>query len=347
MAVAPATNPVITPVDLQKQIDLFNRLTAHKVIVLDTMTPAGATGGVTSLTIRRVGLLQGIFLPINVTVGGTVNTPNALGIASLIRRIRVAVNSSGNLIDVSGSAWVNMVNEQIGSEYDLAQGTTQNQGNTAVTATSFKLFIYLPIAMNRRDVHGLVLLQSEQQTVSLEIDWSDQITVGGTTATYTASVKPYIDVLTIPNDSNGGVVLPPLKYYHQLLQQQDTFTGAGDLTINPIRNNIYLTVFHATTLAASMSELASRLRIIRNGSDQVFDYNVDMMDMLYYLNHGRSRRAGIWAQEYMATTGQGMFGLTRDLFNSYNYTDYQHIITLTGTSTVDTIRRMLEPIKGQ
>lgn len=331
---------MLTPGDIQKQIDDFNRKTSFHRINLDTLTAPNSTGGITSLTIRRVGLLQGIWLPVNVTVAGTVNTPNALGICSLIRRVRVTVNSSGNLVDISGAGYVYLVNEQIGSEKELGITTTKNQGATAVSATSFKVFMYIPIALNRRDVTGLVLLASEQQTVELSIDWADQITVGGTTATYTASVKPQIDILTIPADGT----LPPLKYYHQLLEQSDSIPSAGDYTINPIRNNIYVSVWHGLPLAASASEGASRLRVVRNGSDVVWDDNVDQMDMQYSINRGRDRRLGIYPVDYMASTDQGMLGTNRDLFNSHNYTDYQHIITAAGAATMTTIRRMLSPI---
>lgn len=340
MAPPNAGGVVLTPSQIQAQIDNFNNKTAFHRINLDTMTAPNATGGITSLTIRRVGLLQGVWLPINITVAGTVNTPNAAGIISAIRRIRLTVNSSGNLIDISGSGYLNMVNEQIGTEKELAVLTTLNQGNTAVSAAAFKLFMYLPVALNRRDVTGLVLLASEQQTVELQIDWADQITVGGTTATYTASVRPQIDILTVPADGT----LPPLKYFHQLIEQNDSVTGANDLTINPVRNNIYVSVWHMLNHAVSPSEVGTRLRMIRNGSDQVFDDNVDSTDLQYSVNRARARRAGVWPVDYMASTDQGMLGINRDLFNSHNYTDYQHIITTSATATVQTIRRMLSPI---
>lgn len=341
MAVAQAQN-VDMSAALQKQIDIFNKNTSFHSINLDTMTPSGASGGITSQTIRRVGLLQGIWLPINITVGGTVNTANAGGIGAAIKRVKVTVNSSANIFDVSGLGYGNLVNEQIGSEKSVAVASTLNQFASAVSATSFKLFMYIPVAMNRRDVTGLVLLQSEEQTVELSIDWMDQVTLGGTTATYTASVKPQLDVLSIPI-INGKPFLPPLFYLHQILEQSDTISGAGDLTINPIRGNIYLSVFHGTTLAQSQSELGSRLVVQRNGYDTVLDDSVDIQDLKYSVNRGRARKAGVWAVDYMATTDQGMLGQHRDLFNSKAFTDYRHTLTVTGAATVTTVRRMLYP----
>lgn len=322
----------------QALIDDFYKKTRLKFVNLDTMTrPTG--GGQSSQTIRRVGLLQGIYLPISVTVAGTLSNPNALGIASAVQRISVSVNSSGLVFDCSMSGYLNLVNEQLGTEFFAGAGTTLNQGNTAVTATTFLLYVYIPIAMNRRDPLGLVLLQSEQQTVELQIQWAADATVA-TGATVTGTVRPKIACFDIPSDGT----LPPLNYLHQIIEDSNPVSQAGDVPYSPIRGNVYLSVWHGLTLAASAADSFSRVQVWVDGSNLWMDNNIADMDQLYYLNRGRTRRAGVIAIDFMASSELGTLGLTRDWFNTAQSTDYRHIITATGSGTLTTVRRMLNKI---
>lgn len=319
----------------QAAIDQFYKETRLRRINLDTMTkPTG--GGQTSQTIRRVGLLQGIWLPISITVAGSLSNLNTLGIVSAIRRIRVTVNSSGDIFSCSGAGALYLVNEQIGDFYSLGQGTTNNQGGSAVSAATFKLYFYIPIAMNRRDPVGLVLLQSEQQTVELTIDWEADTTVA-TGATITGSVRPQIDAFSVP----ASGVLPPLNYIHQVIEDSYTVSGSGDITYSPIRGQVYLSVYHGLSLLQSSADSASRLQVIVNGSDTWKDMQIADMDAEYYLYHGRNRKAGVYPVDYMASSELGALGLTRDFFNTLGTTDYRHILTATGAGTLTTVRRML------
>lgn len=328
-------------VDANNAINVFNNKTRLHRYKLPLMTkPTG--GGITSIDLPRVGLLQGVMLQIAITVSGTVSAANALGVASVLNRVRLITNASVELASFSGAGYTYLINEQIGTELALAQGTTLNQGGTAVTATTFKLNVYIPVAMNRRDVTGLFQLQSEQQSVSLQITWESDSVVGGT-ATYTATCQGYLDFFTIPFENNKAI-LPPLRYIHQIIEDSQAVSAASDVSYSPLRGNIYLSVFHGLSLAQSAADSASRLRVIVGGSDVWLDMDVAAMDAYYYLVRGRTRRAGVYPVDYMASSELGTLGLPRDYFDTGNTTDYQHILTATGSGTLTTVRRMLIPL---
>lgn len=315
--------------------DFYNETRLHQ-IKLPVMTKP-TNGGLTSQVLPRTGLLQGIHLIISITISGTLSNLNTLGVCSAIRRIRLLANSASDIVSISGAGLVYLLNEQIGTELALAQGTTLNQGGSAVSAATFKLNAYLPVAMNRRDTIGLFLLQSEQQTVELSIDWEADTTVA-TGATITGTCTPILDILTVPAKESA---MPSLNLVHQIIEDSYTVSGSGDVTYEPLRGQVYLSIWHGLTLLQSAADAFTRFRVVVGGSDVWRDVVVADLDMMYYLNRGRVRRAGVIDQDYMVTSELGTLGLSRDWFDTRAASAYQHIITASTSGTLTTLRRQL------
>lgn len=312
----------------------FSMNTRRKVTELPAQTkPTG--GGQISWQLPKTALLGKIFLAIRATVAGTLTSPNALGFSSIVKRVRLVANSGIDLINVSGAGYAYLLQELLESEYFLAQ--TQNQGRTAVTATTAILDMVLPIAINSRDPLGLVMLQNEQTILTLIVEFEADATVA-TGATVTCTVTPSLELFTVPVDQKDW---PPLNMVHQILEDSQAVSGAGQLVYQWQRGNTYLQVAHGAGIGASGADAFSRYQLRVNQSDYLQDTGTLHLDMEHRYLRGRARAAGGIYVDLMGTSGLGDYGSTRDLFNSALVTDLASVFTITGATTLYTVRRQL------
>ena len=316
----------------------FHDATQRVRVTLPTQTrPTG--GGVTSLELPKSGLLARIYLRISATVAGTLSSPNALGVSSIIKRVRLSTNSAIDLFNVSGAGFHYLLGEAMESEYHHIQG--QNQGSTAVTATTFNLDMVIPIAVNMRDPVGLFLLQNEQTQVTLEIDWEADATVA-TGATVTATAIPYMEYFTVPVDRAD---MPNLRVIHQILEDQTSISATGEYTYNLPRGNVYIGIYHGLGIGASGSDGFDNVKRRVNQSTFLDNVAPAFLDQEHYALRGRARPAGTWLVDLMGGSGLGNYGTPRDFFNSAAVTDLAHVINVTGTGTLYTVRRQLVSVQ--
>lgn len=317
----------------------FYDVTRLKRTRLGTQTkPTG--GGTTVVQLNPTGLLRGVHLAITAVVTGTPDAANALGMCSAIRNVRLTTNNSVDIYNSSGAGYVYGVNEMLNTELQVGLGTTYNQGASAVAAGTFRLDMYLPVQMNWRDPIGLFLLQNREINVNLIIEWESDTTVtGGATATYTATALPIIEYFTVPADAR---LMPDLSLVHQITEESRTVSGAGDVTYEPITGQIYLAIAYGAFWAQSAADGFNRFQEIVGASDRWMDETVGTLDGLYYLTRGRNRRAGTILRDYFGSAGLGFLSETdRDVFDTLNTTNFQHIITATGSGTLRIVKRQL------
>jgi len=308
--------------------------TRRKIIQLPTMSrPTG--GGTSYINLPKTGLLASIHLAIRGSIAGTLTVPNALGMASVLTRVRVTLNSGIDLFNVSGAGYQYGLREMLGSEYIDPHG--QSTARSAVTATAFNLDMVIPISINDRDPLGLIMLQNEQTLVTLYADWNADTNVA-TGATITATIQPYLELFTVPVDPQD---YPPLNIVHQVLEDQQQVTGTGDYTYNWPRGNTYVQIFHGLGIGAAGADNFSRYQLRVNQSDYLQNTDVPYHDLEFREKRGRARPAGGIYIDLLATSGLGNFGLTRDVFNSALVTDLASVITATATGTLYTVRRQL------
>lgn len=310
--------------------------TRRKIIQLPIQTkPAG--GGTTSINLPKTGLLASISLAIRGSVTGTVTTASPLGFASVISRIRLTLNSGIDIFNVSGAGYHYLLRNVLESEYiDIA---SQSNATSTVTAAAFNLDTIIPIAINLRDPLGLILLQNEQTLLTLNIDWNADtnvvLTGGGTVA---ATAEPYLELFTVPVDPQD---FPPINIVHQVLEDQQAVSGAGDWVYNWPRGNTYLQVLHGCGIGAAGTDSFSKAVIRVNQSDYLQNTDVPYLDIEFRRMRGRARPAGGIYYDLLASSGLGNYGLTRDVFNSALVTDLASVITMTGALTSYNVRRQL------
>jgi hypothetical protein len=315
----------------------FTVNTRRKILPLTgaiTRPTGGGTFG--PLTLPKTGLLARIYLSLRGTVAGTLTVPNALGMASIISRIRLQANSGIDIFNVSGAGYQYLLRNVLESEYVDPVG--QSNATSAVTATTFNLDVIIPVALNMRDPTGLLMLQNEQTIVNLYIDWLADASVA-TGATVTLSTGDcYLEVFTVPPDPKDW---PPLNVIHQCLEDQQAVAAAGDFPYYWPRGNTYVGVYHGFGIGAAGTDAFSKFAVRVNQSDYLQSTGVDYLDQEYRLYRGRARPAGGMFVDLLGSSGLGTYGLPRDMFNSALVTDLASVITTTGAGTLYTVRRQL------
>jgi hypothetical protein len=340
MSVAPA--PPMSPNGVAQQQanntrGFVNNTAFWSQQMADITRPVG--GGLSpSVQLPRVGLLARLRLAIRGSVAGTLTVPNALGMASIINRIRLSVNAGLDLVSISGWGYHYGLREGIDSEYGDPVG--QSNARSAVTATTYNLDMVIPIAINLRDPIGLINLQDTGLTMSLFVDWTADATVA-TGATVTGTVTPYLDLFTLPPDPAD---YPNLRIVQTIVEDQRAIAGAGDYQYDWLLGSQYLQIYHLLGIGAAGADAFSRyqLRLQQNQFPWISD--VKGLDIDFRAVRFRARPAGLILVDRMATSGLGNYGLLRDMFDSSKITDASSIITATGAGTLYTLRRGLQAL---
>jgi len=316
----------------------FDTSTREKNVKLPVQVrPVG--GGTTSVELPRSGILGRIWVQVSVTVAGTLSAPNALGVPSVIRRIRLSLNNGIDVYNTSGAGYQYLVREFIDNYGDASPQSSR----AAVTAATFVLDFIIPVMLNLRDPMGVLMLQNEQTLASLIIDWEADAVVA-TGATVTATATPVLQVFEVPQDQENW---PPFNMIHAIIEDQQAISGAGEFTYQWPRGNTYLGVYHllnGTTytqarLRAQQSIFykdhapADQRAIFNNLNNQGRD-----MSLAGTAITGFNNRV-FW--DLMGTDGLGSFGTVRDVINSAALTDLASVITCAGAGTLFSVRRQI------
>jgi hypothetical protein len=311
--------------------------TRRKILPLTgaiTRPVGGGTFG--PYTLPKTGLLARLFLAIRGNVAGTLTTPNALGLASIMTRVRVVANSGLDLYNISGAGYNYLLSETLESEYFNV--ASQSTGRSAVAAGAFNLDMVLPIAVNMRDPSGLIMLQNEQTIVNLYIDWlADTSVAAGATVTLTTG-DLFMEIFTVPPDPQDW---PNINIVHQCLEDQQQVPAAGDFPYNWPRGNTYMQMLHGLGIGAAGVDGFSRVALRVNQSDYLQNTPPDYLDLEHRLFRGRARPAGGVYFDFAGSSGLGCYALARDLVNSALVTDLATVLTSTAPGTLYTVRRQL------
>ncbi len=313
----------------------FERSTRLKRYPLDVLSrPVG--GGTVSLPLPRTGIAAGLYLEIRGAVAGTLTVPNALGMASILKRVRVSSQAGVDIFNVSGAGYHYILRDRLDSGYVDIAG--DSNARAAVTATTHNLDMWLPFQLNPRDQAGLIALQNDDTLLTLSIDWETDAAVA-TGATVTAAAKPMIELFTAPIDSAN---LPNLKIIRSVIEDQQSVPAAGDFPYNWPRGEVtYVHTLHGLGIGAAGADAWSRMKVLLNEVDTIEDHTPNEEDRLFRRFCGRARPLGIFGWDGLASSGLGEFGLPRDVLNTKDITSLKTVVTATAAGTLFTVRDML------
>ncbi len=298
-------------------------------------------GGVVTYDISKVGILAALHLAISGSIAGTLTAPNALGFSSIVKRIQLILNSGHTLYDISGSGYFYLLKDFL--EHYI-NPVPQNTGGTAVTATTFNLDAYLPIALNARDEIGLILLQNEQTNARLTVEFEADATVA-TGATVTATVQPFLETFSVPRDEADW---PRFDFVQSIQEESQTVSGAGDVKFSWPRGNIYLQLIHGAGIAAAAADNFSKaiLRVQQN-TYIVPNAIPAFLTLEYNRFHGRARTLGVIPWDLLGVSGLGDYGSLRDAIDTAGLTDVDSVVTFSAAGTLYSMKRQLIPIRPE
>jgi hypothetical protein len=316
----------------------FQDSTRRKFMQLGTLTK----GTVSPLQwdIPKTGFLAGIYLNIVGTVAGTLSVLNAVGKASIVRRVRLITNAGIDLVNISGAGYHYLLRNHL---EDYKDPVPQSDARSVVAAAAFNLDMYIPIALNSRDPVGLFMLQNEQTLVQLQVEFEADTTVA-TGATVTATVTPFVEVFTVPVKTSDW---PPLNLVQQILEDTRPVAAVGNLEYSWPRGNSYVQVLHAYGIAATgPADSWTRAQVIVNQSETLMDYTPGGLNIEYGKMHGVARLVGTIPLDLMGTSGLGTFGSSRDMFYSAMVTELMTRVAISAQpNTFYTVRRQLVALR--
>lgn len=340
MVVSPARMPNGAVAGQQpggNQAPPFDKSTRLSLVPLASIARPTGGGPSPEVQLPSNGLLAGVLLEIRGTVGGTVGTVNALGMASIIKRVTFRLNSGTVVWSLTGPNYHYLYRDFIDAGYADVVG--QDNARNAVTATGAVLDMVIPFMVNLRDPIGLLLLQNRQTILTMVIEWEADANVTSTGTFTSFTVQPNLMVFSVPPNPAS---LPPLRYIHQVVDESRVIAGAGDVTYDVPRANTYLRILHGAGVGASAADSWSRTFLRVNQSSYIFDNKgPNTQDVMFRYLHGRARSLGQIAFDFLGTSGLGNYGTTRDLYDSSRVTDIQTVTTVTGALTFYTVREQM------
>jgi hypothetical protein len=315
----------------------FNANTRLKQLAPLTPSARLAGGGNTStLQLPKTGFLASLYIAVRGSLSAA-GTPNALGFASLINRVRLTLNSGIDLINVSGPGYHYLLRPCLDSEYIDILG--QSNARSAVAATTFNVDLILPTMINLRDPTGLVLLQNEQTIATLNIDWNTDASVSGNGTVTLTTFEVIAEVFTVPADPQDW---PDLSIVHQILEDQQQVPAAGLYTYTLPRGGVYMQLLHGLGIGAAGADGFTNYYLQVNQSDYINYADIPYLDMHWRRMRGTARLPGvIAAADFLATSGLGNYGLMREVFDSNLVTQINSQLQATGAGTLYSVRRQL------
>ena len=325
--------------------DMSTRLSVVKLAQIARPVGGGLSAAV---QLPSNGLLGGILLAIRGTIGGTVGAVTPLGNAGIVRRVSLTLNSGTVVFSMSGAGYHILYSPVIDSGYVGVISSTST-ARAAVTAAAVVADMFIPLQVNERDPIGLLLLQNRQTILSLTVEWEADTTVTATGTFSNFYAQPYLLSYSVPPDP---LSLPPLRYLHQVLEDNKAVAGAGTITNDIPRGNTYERIIHGCGigLVGTASDLWTTAQLRVNQSNYIFDTDVQSQDMLWGLYHGsaRARPLGWIGFDFLSSSGLGSYGTTRDLYDSDMTTDFQSVIANSGavTNGFYTVREQLVDLRA-
>ncbi len=290
----------------------------------------------------RAGILAGIWLDIRGSVAGTLSAPNALGMSSIVREVRLVANIGGEIHRFTGPQYHWMIRDDLEDLKDILPQTT---GRVAVTATTFNISMYIPVALNSRDVLGLMLLQNDKTTVTVYVDFEADANVA-TGATVTATVKAYGEFFTVPPDVEEMQKEGLFSTVLSIIGETQAVAAAGEVTYPYPVGDKLLSLIHGLGFGVSAADGWSSGSFYVATNDQLYQFDPALMDLAYSRYHGRARILGVIPLTLIAFSGLGNYASMRDILHTDVVTTAKTVLVATGAGTLHSVRRTIMPLGG-
>lgn len=329
----------------------FNDATRREIQMLPQQSMSAAGGNTIRADLPRVGIVSHIYLAIRGSiVNGTAAStlPNPLGICSLLRNVRVTANNGNDIFNMSGVGYNYLLRPilDVGSD-----PLPQNNGRTSPALTlsttqPFNLDMIIPIAINKRDPIGLIMLQSDQTLLTLNVTFesvANVVTLNGTGGSVNCTVTPYVVFYTVPANQADW---PVFNLLHQIVEDTQQISANGTFTYNWPRGDIYIQTVHGFGIGVAPADNFSQVQLKMQQTTYLQSTDNPFLDIENNWNMiGQQRILGTIPFNLMGSSGLGVYDLTRDTIDSAQLTDLATVVTATASGTFYTMRRQLVPLQ--
>ena len=337
----------------------FRGVTRQNVVSLPALafSGTGASGSIQTVNLPRTGWLQKFFLTITGTMTTGAGSPSGnwptwpLMPFGLIQRIRVYTNTNVQIVNLSGASLLlvdrTMRPVMTPSQDLITQGNATNtaailatpgSGTPAAnTAYTWSGTLEVPIATDDTAMLGMLFLQSDRVTLTVEITFANSTvyagTVSGVSVTPSFTIQPTAVMYEQPDDKN---IIPNAQYVFSLKEDQYGFAATGQQLIRLPVGNTYTRIWE---------------QIINNGAPLPYG-NMGAGQITYaqtvtpynesYINHlarnrsvlGQTLPDGVYMWDFASGSGIPTIFEGRDLVNSAQVTDLEVVTNIIGSPTL-------------
>lgn len=350
---------------------LFLRNTRQNIMQLPSK--AFTLDTTTQFDLPKAGYLSRLFLTIKGTMTLTA-ADNAIAMKDthdsqpfgLIKELRIKLNSGTTLIKVPGYHLylLNLLRQRSqfpdvgGASLDAGYANSRpyafaNVASGAGTANTWRFTLQVPIALNELDLEGLILLQTSDTIVTVEIEWakdSDLFTLGGgETAVWAGSVYPAMEIFSVPSSDKAqpygeGARGSKPDALHGFLYHEQPINATGEFVYDFERGNVYLRAINRVVLNAARAGLTdiTRLTIRYNGNHYPYqNIDADLYAALQRERYGRDLPQGVfvWDWHYQGTPA---YATSRDWIASHELAEFEQLLEIASTATLGANNNKLE-----
>lgn len=326
---------------------------------------AGAASSTVQFTLTKSRLFSRLWLQILATVtytqaGNVPAVPSAWSPYDFIRNVRVEYNNGWSPFNITGrQLYMYNLMRNNSSAFNL---------NTAATAAAAALlrnrnvmglqsaaapgqanvlrFVpELPIAINERDPVSLFLLQNEEVTVTVTVEFDASTTLhtvaaGLTSAVSAMTVTPVVETFSIPPVADA---MPDLGMIKIVSASQETIAGAGPYTFKLRPGNMYRKIavyIEDGTGGEFDGDLSGNFEIVFNEADTPVRIPPWVLSSINSDHYGQTLPNGLWVFDF---TYQGLanYGGARDLIDSREMTELWFKFTAAAAGNITILQETL------
>lgn len=236
-----------------------------------------------------------------------------------------------------------------------------NKAAAPGTANDVRFVVSLPLSLNKLDLDGLLLLQTPDTEVIIEIDWArdtDLFTIGaGDSVAWTGDLVTMLEVFSVPT---GGEKFQPDGYngrpgfLRSLLYNERAINQVGDFNYPLDRNNVYLRVFNRVVINSNRAGLTDveKLSLEMNGGTQTpyREIDADLFLAIQRERYGRDlpQSVFVWDWHYQGTPS---YATPRDWVAAHKFAEFAEVVTIgsgvvlgANNNRLEVVREILMPL---
>lgn len=318
------------------------------------IVPYRSNAAGTPLVLDQIGLLSGLLIRVSgvmgITAGGALL---ADGPWSLVRRIRVTLNTGVTLVDLSGFG-AYLVGFLLKEEFNPAASGLADvyAAPVATGANTWALSFWIPISSNdgiNMEI-GLINLQTEELRARVEIDWAAATDAVDTPDANGFSGEAEIHALWYEVPDPRVVGFPPLNILHRLIEDQASVTRTGDMRYPITRQGTIQQLIHTLRLDGERNAAdVIALRLELNRSDRVYRYTRQAQHWFQAMRYGQDLPTGVFVWDWWHAQMDVSQGDGRDFVDTEAVAQIDSILEIASGATLgennnalDTIRRFTQ-----